>query len=817
MAAMGSRRQRCTALAALGIARAVAVVSPGPLTQFVDVFVGTAQNSDPGNVFAGASVPFGMAKVTINVAGYAPAGYVSESTEMVKGLSPLHDSGTGSADGSYGQYSIMPVVCGDFASCPTIETARGLRRDGDGAKDRGFPGYFSTPLANGVLVEAASTRAASLERYTFPAGVPPTLVLDWTTDGTHSFNYGDMQADWAAQRILMNGTWFSSFGPSIFRYSAFQCIDLSVSGKVTDYDFWGANAEGWDARRNDTDAWRFSPWSERRRNPALTQPTHAGAIVRFGATNGTVVVRRGVSFVSAAKACENLEAEIPAAPDFDRLVADSNGLWEEKLGRIELAEGTPDYMRRLFYTNFYRTFLSPNNATGDAPPPYTDSAHPYFDGLYCSWDTYRTLFPLMALTSPRDMAHITDSYVDGWRREGWLPECRANNVKGWVQGGNNGVPVVADFVVKYGARAAELGVSMDDYWAALAHDVDATPANWDYEGRNNEAYNRLGYIPYDFLERDAVGQHTREFSRGLEYSFGDFAAAMAARALGKSPNVWRPLLDRSLGYSANYNMALESDGFRGFVARRLANGTFLPSDPTDCSPLDKNATRPCSLQSTNVYGGHESSSWEYSFYAPHDGAGLVRLLGGNDTFAARLRRFFGAGYNVVGNEPSFQTPSLYHHVGLPGSSVRQSRRVVLDNFNLTRGGSPGNDDNAAMSSLVVWYMLGLYPVPASAEMLVLSPFLPGYTVHNELLGDVRVTVTGFDPASLNSTIPAGARAFVDDLRLDGKSVGRCRVDFDQFFSARNVEFVMTAEEKKGCAGQEPSSVSSGGFRVPGAP
>ncbi|TLD29267.1 hypothetical protein PspLS_04255 [Pyricularia sp. CBS 133598] len=802
------------ALSALAVRAASAMVSPGPLTKMVSVFAGTAQNNDPGNVFAGASVPFGMAKVTINVDGYAPAGYVSESKEIIKGMSPLHDSGTGSADGSYGQFSIMPVVCGGFESCPTIETARGLRRDGDGVKDQGFPGYFSTPLTNGVLMEAASTQGASLERYTFPAGVKPTLVLDWTTDGTHSFNYGQMHADWPAQRILMNGTWFSSFGPSLFRYTAFQCVDLSTSGKFTDHEFWGANPEGWDARRNDTDSWNFGRWAERRRNPALTQPTNAGAIVRFGNTTGTIVVRRGVSFVSAEKACQNMEQQIPSPQDFDKVVAASNALWETKLRRIELADGTPDHVRQLFYTNLYRTFLSPNNATGDAPPPYTDSPHPYFDGLYCSWDTFRTLFPLMALTSPREMAQITDSYVDGFRREGWLPECRANNVKGWVQGGNNGVPIVADFMVKYAKHAGELGVNMDDYWAALEHDISATPPNWDYEGRNNEAYNKLGYIPYGFLESTAVGQHTREFSRGLEYSFGDFTAAMAAQALGKPADVWQPLLDRSLKYGTNYNMQLESDGYRGFVARRFPNGTFPPSNPVDCSPLDKNTTRPCSLQATNVYGGHESSSWEYSFYAPHDGAGLVKLLGGNETFNARVQHFFQKGYNVVGNEPSFQTPSLYHHVGLPGSSVRESRRIVLDNFNLTRGGSPGNDDNAAMSSLVIWYMLGFYPVPGSAEMLVLSPFVPGYMIHNELLGDVHVTVTGYDAATVaNSKVPNGGRAFVEDLKLDGKSMGRCRIDFDQFFSAKQVEFVMTAEEKKGCNGQEPSSASTGGFPV----
>lgn len=799
---------------ALSVKVAAAGLSPGPLTQYVNIFTGTAQNDNPGNVFAGAAQPFGLAKVTINVGGYAPAGYVSETNETTRGLSPLHDSGTGSADGSFGQFCIMPVVCGGFGTCPVEETARGQRRDGDGAKDAGFPGYFSTPLANGVLVEAVSTQAASLERYTFPAGVAPTLVLDWTDDGPHTFRHGEMRADWAHQRIVMNGTWRSSFGPSLFSYTAFQCVDLSLAGPFTDHAFWGANAQGYDARRSDLDHWQLPPWADRFRNPALTSPLEAGAVVRFAPDKKVVLVRRGVSYISADKACKNMEHQI-AKPDFDKLAHDSNALWEEKLGRITLAAGTDDAIRRLFYTSFYRTFLSPNNATGDAPPPYSDSKHPYFDGLYCSWDTYRTLFPLLALTSPRDMAQIVDTYVDGWRREGFLPECRANTVRGWVQGGNNGVPIVADFAVKYAAHAEALGVKPQDLWGALEHDVEATPANFDYEGRNNEAYNTLGYVAYGYLESNTTGQHTREASRGLEYAFGDFAAGMAARALGRPDDVARALFNRSLSYRNNYNMELESDGYRGFVARRFPNGTFPPSNPVDCSPLDPDQSRPCSLQATNVYGGHESSSWEYSFYAPQDGAGLVKLLGGREPFAKRLHHFFDRGYNVVGNEPSFQTSSLYHHAGLPADSVREVRRLVFSNFNLTRGGLPGNDDNAAMASLLVWFMLGFYPVPASAEMLVLSPLVPGYVVHNELLGTVNVTVTGFDAATLAREIPAGARAFVDDLRLDGRSVGRCRIDFDQFFGVKNIEFVMTDVAKEGCNGQEPSSVSTGGFPVPG--
>ncbi len=41
----------------------------------------------------------------------------------------------------------------------------------------------------------------------------------------------------------------------------------------------------------------------------------------------------------------------------------------------------------------------------------------------------------MTLHSPMDFADIVDNYVDGWRKTGWMPECRSNNLPGWTQGG----------------------------------------------------------------------------------------------------------------------------------------------------------------------------------------------------------------------------------------------------------------------------------------------------------------------------------------------------------------------------------------------
>ncbi|CAD6960957.1 unnamed protein product, partial [Tilletia controversa] len=74
----------------------------------------------------------------------------------------------------------------------------------------------------------------------------------------------------------------------------------------------------------------------------------------------------------------------------------------------------------------------------------------YFDGLYCTWDTFRTEFPFLSLTSPDDFRNIVDNYIDGASATGFVPECRANMVPGLTQGGDNGLNVISHYIVKYG-------------------------------------------------------------------------------------------------------------------------------------------------------------------------------------------------------------------------------------------------------------------------------------------------------------------------------------------------------------------------------
>lgn len=195
-----------------------------------------------------------------------------------------------------------------------------------------------------------------------------------------------------------------------------------------------------------------------------------------------------------------------------------------------------------------------------------------------------------------------------------------------------------------------------------------------------------------------------------------------------------------------WDASVESDGFKGFIQKRRPDGSFAFEDPVNCSPKDNDTSRECSLQGDNESGGYESSLWELSWFAPHDTAYLIELMGGNKTFVDRLNHFFDAGYYIAGNEPSFQTPIGYHYANRPADSVSRIREVVFENFGIEVDGLPGNDDQAAMASLLVFHLLGLYPVPGTSELLVLSPFTPKYTVHNAYLNaSTTVTVINFDP------------------------------------------------------------------------
>ncbi|THU96772.1 glycoside hydrolase family 92 protein [Dendrothele bispora CBS 962.96] len=778
-------------------------------TAFVNPFIGT---DNFGDVCPGASIPFGMVKFSTDLTGYAPAGYVTDPTQKIRGLSPLHDSGTGSSLGTYGNFEIMPLLCpGGFDTCTTSLDARERFRKNN--TDEASPGYFAQTLDNDIKMEATSTRRAGLERFTFPSGSKPYFVLDLANDLPVSFAGGELDINPEQGRITIGGFYGSSFGPTQFNYQAFACYDLLDGGKqvLDEFGVWTADTHGLDAKGLGLTRLNLT------RN-LIGGVYQSGALFSYKGTPSTINIRVGVSFVSTEQACANAESEVGSS-SFEDIVNQSKALWNAKLSKVELdLANTPPNVTEMFYTSLYRSFLTPNNATGEAQGQFAGTDSFYFDSLYCSWDTFRTFYPLMSLHSPVEYSQILESYIDAFRKRGWMPECRANNLPGWTQGGSSADIIAAHFAITYHNEAQALGINLNELYSALLADGDVNPPEWNIEGRQVNVYKQFGYVPFAVLDTGSTGRQTREGSRTLEYAFEDFGIRQVAKLLGNSDDEQR-YLNRSLFYRNVWDPSVESDGFKGFMQKRFSNGTFAFQDPTNCSPKDQNDSRSCSLQSDNVNGFYESSSWEYSWFAPHDTAHLIELMGGNDTFVKRLDHFFDAGYYLAGNEPSFQTPIGYHYANQPAKSVDRVREVVFTNFDITPAGLPGNDDQAAMATLLIFHLLGIYPVPSTSQFLILSPFTPRYTIHNSFMNtSTTVTVVNFDPKSVQQNIPRGAAAYVKTVTLNGEQMsGRCHFDFyDVFRLGGEVTIEVTADKNSvnNCGSGEgaiPESVSLGGF------
>ncbi|KAH0578989.1 hypothetical protein H2248_003166 [Termitomyces sp. 'cryptogamus'] len=650
------------------------------LTSLVNLFIGTASGAggaSGGNAFPGAAVPHAMAKVGIDVST-APrqAGYISDNSSIT-GISLMHDEGTGgNVDGGYGIFPLFPLRNCTFATCPVGITARqALRAAGT---DAAHPGFFTTTFVNGIKIETTSTRRAGLIRFSYPFVLadpmsPNHVVVDLTHDLQRSFEGGSISVS-PSGRVELGGTFLQSYGTD--NYTVFACYDFADPNSNTKLTAFGTY-QSVSTSTPDTITINSNITSLNFPFQPSVSPIQAGALLSFNSS--TVLARFGVSFISAQQACANAEKEIPDW-DWDRVEDASRNAWEEVLGRVEThLQNENATVLELLYSSLYRASLVPANLTNENP--YWTSEFPFYDSLFCSWDTFRTIHPLLSITAPREWSEIVNAYVDGWRHRGFIPECRANTKAGFVQGGSDGMPILGDFAIKYGSRADEIGVPTDDLYQALVDTAENTPPDWTRVGRQNTAWKMFGYIPTDWVDPSgAVGLPTREASRATEYALGDFAVRQAAIALNKSDADIAKYSNRSMNFVNHWDPSVTSDGFSGFLQRRFQNGTFAFSPPNACSPVDP-VSHSCARGTDNDVGFYESSSWEMSFFAPQSMSTIVRLMGGSATFLSRIDNYFTKGYYQAGNEPSFEIPWVYHYANRPDLSALRVREVVFDNFN----------------------------------------------------------------------------------------------------------------------------------------
>jgi predicted alpha-1,2-mannosidase len=738
------------------------LLAAGALAFPVDPFIGTQGD---GHMFPGAVYPFGMVQLSPDTqtrhfkSSYAWAAGYQYDDPTVLGFSHTHFSGSGHSD--LGDVLLQPVA-GDVRLDPGAadKPLSGYRSRFSHDTEHAEPGYYAVTLADyGVRAELTATPRVGVHRYTFPAGKPAHVLVDLRSS---IYDYPG-KVLWSRIRVYPDGTVSGyretrGWAPGRQLYFA-----MRFSSKPTSNDIYDREP------RPEYDP-GFAPWA-RRDDVVFREGRGLVAVFDFGSLPAAQLqVKVAISAVSEAGALANLEAETPGW-DFDAVRAGAARAWSEALGVLEIE--APEPVRKMLYTSLYHTLMAPGVCM-DVDGSYRGPDHEIhqaqgftFRSTFSLWDTYRALHPLLTLLRPRaDNVDFVRSLVASWQYspDGLLPVWQFQGQETWTMIGYHSVPVIADNWLK-----GNTGGSPQRTLEAML----ASATNPRYAGLDQ--YMKLGWVAAD-KEREGA-------SKTLEYAFDDWTLARAASAMGRTD------LARQFDARA-HNWRQVFDAKTGFIRARNSDGRFRePFDPA----------------AAGYYGDYtEGNAWQYTWYVPQDTAGLIRAMGGNKRFIAKLDALFDAkvdpksfanvedisgliGYYAHGNEPSHHIGYLYVYAGAPWRAQERLKQIVASQYQPTPGGLSGNDDLGQMSAWLIFTSMGFYPVtPGSGEYVIGRPFVSRAVLH---LPNGKVFSIVADNLS-------DVNGYVGSVRLNGQPLTRAFIRHEEIMSGGELHFVMQAQPNR---------------------
>lgn len=438
---------------------------------------------------------------------------------------------------------------------------------------------------------------------------------------------------------------------------------------------------------------------------SIVNKKNTGGYVGFYLKKGEQIqIRIGTSFSSLEGAKKNLLQEI-STWDFSSVHEKADQTWNAALSQIQV-ETKNEKDKRIFYTSLYHSFLHPRLFSDvDGSYPKFSGRHElkqqsdgnYYDD-FSMWDIYRAQLPLLEILQPSLVNQFVRSMILKGQQGGWLPIFPCWN--------NYTAAMIGDHATAFIASAYNKGIRNYDINAAYAlmqKNAFETPKNFeDYKNglgrRALSSYLKYGYIPMEDSVQEAF--HKKEqVSRTLEYAFDDYALSTVAKALGKKDD-YEKLYQRSLNYKNVF------DPLSGMVRGRYTNGKWFESFHPD--ERESYIT--------------EGTPRQYSFYVPHDVAGLIQLRGGKKSLENALDSLFMKNEYWHGNEPGHQIPFMYNYTNAPWKSQQQVRKILSEEYSDGPGGLSGNDDAGQMSAWHVFAAMGFYPVnPVSTEYALCSP------------------------------------------------------------------------------------------------
>ncbi len=483
--------------------------------------------------------------------------------------------------------------------------------------------------------------------------------------------------------------------------------------------------------------------------------------LQFAENDEPIVMRIALSAVDVEGAKNNLKAELADGDfDFDALKQKAYDKWNKELLRYEVSDPN-ESNKTVFYTALYHCMIAPN-LYSDADGRYRahdlkvyQSERPVYT-VFSLWDTFRSLHPLFSLMQRERTLDFINTFINKYETNPhhMLPiwELAANETYCMI--GNHAIPVIAD--------AYFAGIRDFDTEKAL----EAMVASSKDDFRGMGAYMKYGYIPIE-----AEGEAT---SKTLEYAYDDWCVARMAEDMGKK-DIADEFYARAQAYKNIYNP--ENQFFQG----RRNGGWMRPFDPAQVN-----------------FTLTEANSYQYGFFVPQDINGHIDLMGGSDSYEAKLDALFNAPSNLTGreqpditgligqyahgNEPSHNTVYMYNFVGKPTKTQKYVKQVMDDFYTDRRDGYSGNEDCGQMSAWAVFSCMGFYPATPASGYYVLG--LPRFE-------RTRLTFENGKQFEVVAKNLSDKNCYVQSVKLNGKPLERSYVTFDEVHNGGTLEFTMT--------------------------
>ena len=730
-------------LALLIFAIAFACTSPtnppsDTLLSYVNPLIGTAPGTTAsanrhsetgselrGQTFPAVGVPFGMTNWTPQTKAteqkcLSPYYYQNDSIQGFRASRWM----SGSCTQDYGSVTLMPIT-GELRTGAT-ERASSFTHDTETAT----PSYYAVTLDDyGIRAELTGVSHSGMLQLS-PAGSETMhLIIEPNSDegegSVEIYPERNEVAGYNPVHRIYQG-WGEKAG-----FSGYFVIQFEAPFDA--YGVWHSDARQGDARQDGE-------------QKASGDGQSVGAYVSWENRDQPVRVRIGTSFTSEAQARKNLAAEIPHW-DFARVRQQSEQAWEQQLSKVRVAGGSEE-QKTMFYTALYHSMLLPREFS-DADRAYVGfagtqkvyqaaGAHYYAD--FSMWDTFRAVHPLQTLLNPERSADMIKSLVAKGEQGGWLPIFPAWNSYTSAMIGDHVTATIGDAWMK----------GIDDFDQPLAYRLmrknafEANPDTASYRNgqgrRAMESYLKYNYVPLEDSVPDSF--HRREqVSRTLEYAYDDFVLSRVAKQLGEEAD-YQALHARAKNYRHVF------DTTSGYVRGRHANGNWI-------TPFDPHATRATFIT--------EGSPAQYTWYVPHDVAGLMQLMGGQDAFVQKLDSMFEQRYYWHGNEPGHQMAYLYAYAGAPWKAQRWVRDIIQEEYSATPGGLSGNEDAGQMSAWLAFSMMGFYPV---------APGIPCYVLGSPTFDEVSMQVGEGKTFTLRTLDNSDANRYIQSATLNGAPFDR---------------------------------------------